>query len=142
MKNLLKGMLIGFIIGGILLTAAAFLFFRHPTEEPEPEVPAAEVSKAVQEEAPESGISLPEEPETPEIPAVEPTREASEEVSEPEEPDSALLAFAGDVMFSDPFLAPQTERKFFINDKEIRILHASKHLTVSDSRNTGFIIGG
>lgn len=61
MKNLLKGMLIGFIIGGILLTAAAFLFFRHPTEEPEPEVPAAEVSKAVQEEAPESGISLPEE---------------------------------------------------------------------------------
>ena len=105
MKNLLKGMLIGFIIGGILLAAAAFLFFRHPTEEPEPEVPAAEVSKAVQEEAPESGISLPEEPETPEIPAVEPTREASEEVSEPEEPDSALLAFAGDVMFSDPFLA-------------------------------------
>ena len=66
MKNLLKGMLIGFIIGGILLAAAAFLFFRHPTEEPEPEVPAAEVSKAVQEEAPESGISLPEEPETPE----------------------------------------------------------------------------
>lgn len=53
MKNLLKGMLIGFIIGGILLAAAAFLFFRHPTEEPEPEVPAAEVSKAVQEEAPE-----------------------------------------------------------------------------------------
>lgn len=105
MKNLLKGMLIGFIIGGILLAAAAFLFFRHPTEEPEPEVPAAEVSKAVQEEAPESGISLPEEPETPEIPAVEPTREASEEVSEPEEPGSALLAFAGDVMFSDPFLA-------------------------------------
>ena len=49
MKNLLKGMLIGFIIGGILLAAAAFLFFRHPTEEPEPEVPAAEVSKAVQE---------------------------------------------------------------------------------------------
>ena len=47
MKNLLKGMLIGFIIGGILLAAAAFLFFRHPTEEPEPEVPAAEVSKAV-----------------------------------------------------------------------------------------------
>lgn len=79
MKNLLKGMLIGFIVGGILLAAAAFLFFRHPTEEPEPEVPAAEVSKAVQEEAPESGISLPEEPETPEIPAVEPTREASEE---------------------------------------------------------------
>lgn len=61
MKNLLKGMLIGFTIGGILLAAAAFLFFRHPTEEPEPEVPAAEVSKAVQEEAPESGISLPEE---------------------------------------------------------------------------------
>ena len=105
MKNLLKGMLIGFIVGGILLAAAAFLFFRHPTEELEPEAPAAEVSKAVQEEAPESGISLPEEPGTPEIPAVEPTREASEEVSEPEEPDSALLAFAGDVMFSDPFLA-------------------------------------
>ena len=49
MKNLLKGMLIGFTIGGILLAAAAFLFFRHPTEEPEPEVPAAEVSQAVQE---------------------------------------------------------------------------------------------
>ena len=30
MKNLLKGMLIGFIVGGILLAAAAFLFFRHP----------------------------------------------------------------------------------------------------------------
>lgn len=27
MKNLLKGMLIGFTIGGILLAAAAFLFF-------------------------------------------------------------------------------------------------------------------
>ncbi len=64
MKNLLKGMLIGFIVGGILLAAAAFLFFRHPTEEPKTKVPAAEISKTVQEEAPESGISLPEEPKT------------------------------------------------------------------------------
>ena len=105
MKNLLKGMLIGFIVGGILLAAAAFLFFRHPTEEPKTKVPAAEISKAVQEEAPESGISLPEEQKTLEIPAEEPAGEASEEVSEPEEPGSVLLAFAGDVMFSDPFLA-------------------------------------
>ena len=49
-------------------------------------------------------------------------------------PECELFVFHG--------LAPQTERKFFINDKEIRILHAAKHLTVSDSRNTGFIIGG
>ena len=74
MKNLLKGMLIGFIVGGILLAAAAFLFFRHPTEEPKTKVPAAEISNTVQEEAPESGISLPEEQKTLEIPAEGPAK--------------------------------------------------------------------
>lgn len=101
MKNLLKGMLIGFTIGGILLAAAAFLFFRHPTEEPEPEVPAAEVSKAVQEEAPESGISLPEEPETPKyLPWSRPEKHPKKSPSG--RTGSALLAFAGDVMFPTP----------------------------------------
>ncbi len=108
MKPLLKGLCIGFLLGIPLLAAGIFFYNRmsvisepedqkRPGEEsvaevPEPEEPAAEMPEAEEpaEKAPEPE---PEESfaETPE--------------PEPEESGSALLAFAGDVMFSDPFLA-------------------------------------
>ncbi len=111
MKDLLKGMLIGFVVGGILLAAAFFLFFRHSEETPVPESPVAEESEPVSEEQEEpipeeTEESASEQPEeTDEVPVPSEVPEEPEEPVNPEEPSSALLAFAGDVMFSDPFLA-------------------------------------
>ena len=103
MKDLLKGMLIGFVIGGILLAAAFFLLFPHSEETPVPESPVAEESEPVSDEheepVPAREESASEQPaEAEEVPV-------PSEVPEEPEPSSTLLAFAGDVMFSDPFLS-------------------------------------
>lgn len=107
MKPLLKGLCIGFLLGIPLLAAGIFFYNRmsvisepedqkRPVKEsvaevPEPEEPAAEMPEL---EAPAKKAPEPE-PEESSAETPEP---------EPEEPGSVLLAFAGDVMFSDPFL--------------------------------------
>ena len=110
MKPLLKGLCIGFLLGIPLLAAGIFFYSRMPVIS-EPEDQERPVEEPV-EEAPEPESEEPsaETPE-PEEPAEETPKPELEESSaempepEPEEPGSALLAFAGDVMFSDPFLA-------------------------------------
>ena len=98
MKPLLKGLCIGFLLGIPLLAAGIFFYNQIPVIS-EPEDQERPVAEPVAE-APE-----PEEPaeERPEPEPEEPAEERPE--PEPEEPGSVLLAFAGDVMFSDPFLA-------------------------------------
>ena len=100
MKPLLKGLCIGFLLGIPLLAAGIFFYNQMPVifEPEDQERPVAEPVA----EAPEPE---PEEPaeERPEPEPEEPAEERPE--PEPEEPGSVLLAFAGDVMFSDPFLA-------------------------------------
>ena len=100
MKPLLKGLCIGFLLGIPLLAAGTFFYNQIPViSEPEDqERPVEEpVAEAPEPEPEESAEERPEpEPE-------EPAEERPE--PEPEEPGSVLLAFAGDVMFSDPFLA-------------------------------------
>ena len=100
MKPLLKGLCIGFLLGIPLLAAGIFFYNQMPViSEPED-----------QERPVEEPVAEAPEPE-PEEPAEERTEPEPEEPAEerpepkPEEPGSVLLAFAGDVMFSDPFLA-------------------------------------
>ena len=100
MKPLLKGLCIGFLLGIPLLAAGIFFYNQMPVifEPEDQERPVAEPVA----EAPEPE---PEEPAE-ERPEPEPKKPAEERPEpEPEEPGSVLLAFAGDVMFSDPFLA-------------------------------------
>lgn len=119
MKPLLKGLCIGFLIGVPLLAAGTF-FYSRSLERTVPEIaeePAVELeepaAKTPVTDAPaeEAGSSWEEPDDSGEMPAPEPeeptTEEPAPEPEEPtvEEPGSALLAFAGDVMFSDPFLA-------------------------------------
>ena len=100
MKPLLKGLCIGFLLGIPLLAAGIFFYNQMPViSEPEDqERPVEEpVAEAPEPEPEETAEERPEpEPE-------EPAEERPE--PKPEEPGSVLLAFAGDVMFSDPFLA-------------------------------------
>ena len=112
MKPLLKGLCIGFLLGIPLLAAGIFFYNQMPViSEPEDqerpvEEPVAEAPEPEPEEpAEERPEPEPEEPaeERPEPEPEEPAEERPE--PEPEEPGSVLLAFAGDVMFSDPFLA-------------------------------------
>lgn len=118
MKPLLKGLCIGFLVGIPLLAAGIFFYSRTlnsgPTEIADTAEP--EDTASVEEPVPDPVISELEEQETPEMDSSEQENPAAEAASsedepagepapEPEESDSALLAFAGDVMFSDPFLA-------------------------------------
>ena len=100
MKPLLKGLCIGFLLGIPLLAAGIFFYNQMPVifEPEDQERPVAEpVAEAPEPEPEEPAEERPEpEPEKPAEERPEP---------EPEEPGSVLLAFAGDVMFSDPFLA-------------------------------------
>lgn len=100
MKPLLKGLCIGFLLGIPLLAAGIFFYNQMPViSEPEDqERPVAEPVAEAPEPEPEGPAEERTEPE-PEKPAEERPE------PEPEEPGSVLLAFAGDVMFSDPFLA-------------------------------------
>ena len=100
MKPLLKGLCIGFLLGIPLLAAGIFFYNQMPViSEPEDQ------ERPVEEPVAEAPEPEPEEPdeERPEPEPEEPDEERPE--PEPEEPGSVLLAFAGDVMFSDPFLA-------------------------------------
>ena len=100
MKPLLKGLCIGFLLGIPLLAAGIFFYNQIPViSEPEDQ------ERPVEEPVAEAPEPEPEEPaeERPEPEPEEPAEERPE--PEPEEPGSVLLAFAGDVMFSDPFLA-------------------------------------
>ena len=100
MKPLLKGLCIGFLLGIPLLAAGIFFYNQIPViSEPEDQ------ERPVEEPVAEAPEPEPEEPdeERPEPEPEEPDEERPE--PEPEEPGSVLLAFAGDVMFSDPFLA-------------------------------------
>ena len=100
MKPLLKGLCIGFLLGIPLLAAGIFFYNQMPViSEPEDQ------ERPVEEPVAESPEPEPEEPaeKRPEPEPEEPAEERPE--PEPEEPGSVLLAFAGDVMFSDPFLA-------------------------------------
>ena len=100
MKPLLKGLCIGFLLGIPLLAAGIFFYNQIPViSEPEDQ------ERPVEEPVAEAPEPEPEEPaeERPEPEPEEPAEEKPE--PEPEEPGSVLLAFAGDVMFSDPFLA-------------------------------------
>ena len=100
MKPLLKGLCIGFLLGIPLLAAGIFFYNQMPViSEPEDQ------ERPVEEPVAEAPEPEPEEPaeERPEPEPEEPAEERPE--PEPEEPGSVLLAFAGDVMFSDPFLA-------------------------------------
>ncbi len=109
MKPLLKGLCIGFLIGIPLLAAGTFFYSRLLDSGITEIADAAEPEdSAVTEEAvPEPVISEPETPKAdhsePETPVEKPVEEPS--APEPEEPGNTLLAFAGDVMFSDPFLS-------------------------------------
>lgn len=100
MKPLLKGLCIGFLLGIPLLAAGIFFYNQMPViSEPEDQ------ERPVEEPVAEAPEPEPEEPDEgrPEPEPEEPDEERPE--PEPEEPGSVLLAFAGDVMFSDPFLA-------------------------------------
>ena len=100
MKPLLKGLCIGFLLGIPLLAAGIFFYNQMPViSEPEDQ------ERPVEEPVTEAPEPEPEEPaeERPEPESEKPAEERPE--PEPEEPGSVLLAFAGDVMFSDPFLA-------------------------------------
>jgi hypothetical protein len=100
MKPLLKGLCIGFLLGIPLLAAGIFFYNQIPViSEPEDQ------ERPVEEPVAEAPEPEPEEPDEgwPEPEPEEPDEERPE--PEPEEPGSVLLAFAGDVMFSDPFLA-------------------------------------
>ncbi len=109
MKPLLKGLCIGFLIGIPLLAAGTFFYSRSLDSSITEIADVAEPEDitATEEPVPEPLTSEPETPEADpseeETPIEEPVEEASE--PEPEEPDNTLLAFAGDVMFSDPFLS-------------------------------------
>lgn len=99
MKPLLKGLCIGFLLGIPLLAAGIFFYNQIPViSEPEDQ------ERPVEEPVAEAPEPEPEEPaeERPEPEPEEPDEERPE--PEPEEPGSVLMAFAGDVMFSDPFL--------------------------------------
>ena len=100
MKPLLKGLCIGFLLGIPLLAAGIFFYNQMPViSEPEDQ------ERPVEEPVAEAPEPEPEEPAE-ERPEPEPEKPAEERPEpEPEEPGSVLLAFAGDVMFSDPFLA-------------------------------------
>lgn len=117
MKPLLKGLCIGFLIGVPLLAAGTFFYSRslertvpEIAEEPVAEEPALELEEPAMEE-PVTDTPAEEAASSGEDPAPEPEEPTAEDPApEPEEPaaeesGSALLAFAGDVMFSDPFLA-------------------------------------
>lgn len=114
MKPFFKGLCIGFLIGVPLLAAGTF-FYNRSLEQTIPEIaeetavekPAPEPEAPV-EEAASSGEESDDPGKMPASESEEPTAEVP--ASEPEEPvmeesATALLAFAGDVMFSDPFLA-------------------------------------
>ena len=109
MKPLLKGLCIGFLIGIPLLAAGTFFYSRSLDSSITEIADVAEPEDitATEEPVPEPLTSEPETPEADpseeETPIEEPVEEASE--PEPEEPGNTLLAFAGDVMFSDPFLS-------------------------------------
>lgn len=125
MKHLAKGLFLGFGIGICILCACIFfLTAEHPdsqingsgTQNAEPEEPSA-AETTVPEEGTDvsSDLSAEEQPEqTPpgDSSAAEETvlsKEAHAEETTPEEtaelPQEAVLAFAGDVMFSEQYLA-------------------------------------
>ncbi len=111
MKSLLKGLCIGFLIGVPLLAAGTF-FYSRSLDQAVPEHPVTEAASSdepVEEPTPEPDVVAEETIPEPDIPEAEPAPEPDvvekEPEPEPEESGSALLAFAGDVMFSDPFLA-------------------------------------
>ena len=109
MKPLLKGLCIGFLIGIPLLAAGTFFYSRSLDSSITEIADVAEPEDitATEKPVPEPLTSEPETPEADpseaETPIEEPVEKASE--PEPEEPGNTLLAFAGDVMFSDPFLS-------------------------------------
>ena len=111
MKSLLKGLCIGFLIGIPLLAAGTFFYSRwlDQTVPEHPVTDAASSDEPVEEPTPEPDVVVEEpipEPDTQEAePDPEPDVVEGEPDPEPEESGSTLLAFAGDVMFSDPFLA-------------------------------------
>lgn len=122
MKDLIKGFCIGLAIGLILVLAGAaclLLSDKKPSEEPSDPVAQAEASRE-NEELPDASNQQEEEPEelsdTPEntgndspnqseAPAAPEQQEPEPEPEEPEAPEEATLAFAGDVLFSDIYLS-------------------------------------
>lgn len=126
MKHLAKGLFLGFGIGICILCACIFfLTAEHPdsqingsdTQNAEPEEPSAETTVPEEETDVSSELSAEEQPQPEQTPpgdssAAEETvlpEEAHAEETTPEEtaelPQEAVLAFAGDVMFSEQYLA-------------------------------------
>lgn len=126
MKHLAKGLFLGFGIGICILCACIFfLTAEHPdsqingsdTQNAEPEEPSAETTVPEEETDVSSDLSAEEQPQPEQTPpgdssAAEETvlpEEAHAEETTPEEtaelPQEAVLAFAGDVMFSEQYLA-------------------------------------
>lgn len=107
MKAFLKGFCIGLFIGLCLLSASLFYYFKIK--------PGAPAQQDLAEEAsPSDTAEEPQAPEPPEAAAEEvqaelsaeegPTEPSDEEAPDPE-PETAVLSFAGDVLFSEQYLA-------------------------------------
>ena len=118
MKDLLKGLCIGFGIGlTLILIYVLYLFFVRPGDSSDPTDPPAQTEETRQEsEADPVTDSEPEDigSETPEAPVAdipgleEETSDSGEEPPEEETPagsSDATLAFAGDVLFSEQYLS-------------------------------------
>lgn len=106
MKDLLKGLGIGFAIGFFLILLAGLYLFltkpKTPPAQPEAEAPAGALSEepaasTEPETAEEEPVFSPPEDET--FEEEDPLQE------EPVLPETATLAFAGDVLFSEQYLA-------------------------------------
>lgn len=117
MKAFLRGFFIGLCIGVCILAALFFFYFKTKPDTPKPpqisrEEPAAHPDKDPSEDLPEE-TGLPKEADSPEgtdlpaetdLPETASAPAAEEEKAEPEQ-ETAVLAFAGDVLFSEQYLA-------------------------------------
>ncbi|MCD8196061.1 MAG: CapA family protein [Lachnospiraceae bacterium] len=116
MKHLVKGLGIGFV-SGILLVAAYLLLFQANSYTAQPEgivetaeneagsSVEAEKAEAENEESVEGTISEAEDSELKETEEQEAVEEDEEAESDGEFSNTAVLAFAGDVLFSDIYLS-------------------------------------
>lgn len=112
MKQFLKGFCIGLFIGLCLLCVLFFSFFRSRPEHSASPVPEEEHSGAESEPPSNPETASETENETFPEPENEPNSETESETEEAPEPaeevsvlSDAVLTFAGDVLFSDPYLA-------------------------------------
>ncbi|MCC8163055.1 MAG: CapA family protein [Lachnospiraceae bacterium] len=113
MKHLVSGLKIGFLVGvllvgGYLLLLRANTFTTKPEETAEiaenEEISAVEPEETETAENTEETISEVENTDSEEVDEDENTEEEGEPLEEGEPSDTATLAFAGDVLFSDIYL--------------------------------------